>query len=260
MQLSDFPITQAIVRYLDKPRSRYYWLGLYLAGFWTLAIALQLFWQQVPRPGQHVFSTEINGREVSYLLYLPDNYFTGNDWPLLLYLHGASLRGNDIQQLKRYGPPAMIKNGTDFPFAVLSPQCPAGMDWSDTKLLIALLEKVLLQLDVDEDRVYLSGVSLGGAGAWSLALDYPGRFAAVAPICGYGDASRGASLSDVPIWVFHGVNDKIVPVSQSDKMVAAIRSAGGSPKYTRYKNDGHYIVGKVYGKEPLFDWLLEQRR
>jgi len=260
MQLSDYPMTETLVRFLEKPRSRYYWLGVYLVSFWSVAILLQVFWQQPPRAGQQPFTVELNGKSISYLLSVPKNYSEKRKWPLLLYLHGASLRGNNLQQLKRYGPPALIARGKELPLIVLSPQCPAGQNWNNSEQLIQLLDHVLAQLDVDTDRIYLSGVSLGGAGAWKLALDYPERFAAVAPICGFGDAELADKLSGVPIWAFHGAKDKIVPVSSTDRLIEAIRKAGGSPKYTRYTNDGHYIVSKVYGKEPLFEWLLEQRR
>ena len=195
-----------------------------------------------------------------YLLYLPRGYDGGRKrWPLLLFLHGASERGKDLELVKKHGPPRLIAEGHDLPFVVVSPQCLARQSWS-TDTLDALLDDVIARYRVDEGRVCLTGLSMGGYGTWSLACEHPERFAAIAPVCGGGNRLLAHKLKDVPVWAFHGAKDDVVPLAESEKMVNALRASGGRAKLTVYPDAGHDSWTATYGAPALYKWLLKHRR
>jgi len=200
---------------------------------------------------------------LGYLLYLPADY--GKDksrqWPLVLFLHGAGERGSDISKVAYLGPPAMVKDGRQFPFILVSPQCPEDSWWDrETDALSALLDEIESKYHVDKSRVYLTGLSMGGYGTWALATMEPKRFAAIAPICGAGNPSRAALIKDIPTWVFHGDKDEVVPLAKSQEMVDAIKAAGGNPKFTIYPGVGHDSWTATYSNEDFWKWLLEQKK
>ena len=145
--------------------------------------------------------------ELNYLRYLPPNYDKQDSWPLLLFLHGAGERGEDLDLVKVHGPPKLISQGTDFPFIVISPQSPKDRWWRPNELT-ALLDDVAKNYKVDEDRICVTGLSMGGFGTWALAAYTPRRFAALAPICGGGEPYWARRFKHVPTWVFHGGQDK----------------------------------------------------
>jgi len=195
-----------------------------------------------------------------YLLYLPPGYDPDRQaWPLLLFLHGSGERGNHLNRVKRHGPPRLLQQGRQFPFIVVSPQCPEGETWSVT-FLDRLLDEVQRRYRVDPDRIYVTGLSLGGYGTWALAEAFPGRFAAIAPVCGGGDPSRAAALKHLPVWVFHGEKDLLVPVRESEVMVDALRKADGNVRFTAYPDKGHDCWTVTYENPELYRWLLEQSR
>ncbi|MCE5251052.1 prolyl oligopeptidase family serine peptidase [bacterium] len=196
----------------------------------------------------------------TYLLYIPAQYDSHRRWPVIIYLHGASLRGSSIDTIKQYGLPLILDSRCDFPFIVISPQCRTGKTWTDPETLIALLDEVSGRYSVDPDRVYVTGISMGGTGAWLLASRHPERFAAIAPLCAYSDTSWAPTLKDVPAWVFHGLNDTVCPISEAEEMVNAVITHGGEVIFSAYPLDGHNIVRKVYGNERLYEWFLEKRR
>ncbi len=143
--------------------------------------------------------------EMSYLLYLPPAYETNEEeWPLLLFLHGAGERGDDLELVKVHGPPKMIAQGRDFPFVVISPQCPEGEIWS-IETLHALINEVVESHRIDTSRIYVTGLSMGGYGSWGLAYTYPDLFAAAVPICGGGKPESAPLMKEIPTWVFHTV-------------------------------------------------------
>ena len=197
----------------------------------------------------------------NYLLYLPEAYGKKKSWPLILFLHGAGERGSDLYLVKLYGPPKFLETKKDFPFIVVSPQCPVK-DWWPNRIdsLMALLDDVTDRYNVDIERVYLTGLSMGGYGTWALAGQYPERFAAIVPICGQGDVSDADALKDTPMWVFHGAKDTTVPLSNSEEMVAAVREAGGNVKFTIYPEAGHDSWTETYNNEQLYEWLLKQKK
>lgn len=199
-----------------------------------------------------------------YLLYLPERYFQQptEALPVLLFLHGSSARGKDLEMLKRYGPPSRLKNEPNFPMAMVAPQLPGG-GW-DPASVLALLDEVLSIYRFDADRVYLSGVSLGGQGSWDVAAKAPGRFAAFAPVCGYGDLSDAPRLTKLPIWAFHGALDDIVPLAPHQALVEAINRAGGAARLSIFENGDHgNIIVPVFAREGqnrIYDWFLKHRR
>ena len=198
---------------------------------------------------------------MSYLLYLPPEYASNEEeWPLLLFLHGAGERGDDLELVKVHGPPKMIAKGRDFPFVVISPQCPEGEIWS-IETLRALINEIVGTHRIDTSRIYVTGLSMGGYGSWGLAYTYPDLFAAAVPICGGGEPEKAPLMKDIPTWVFHGAKDEAVPLERSQEMVEALEEAGGNVRFTVYPEGGH--VGawvNAYGDPALWDWLVKQRR
>jgi predicted peptidase len=197
---------------------------------------------------------------MKYLLYLPEGYDAKGDktWPLVLFLHGAGESGNDLGKVKKHGPPKLVEGGKNFPFIVVSPQSARG-GWSPD-VLNALLDEVKARYKVDPDRVYLTGLSMGGFGTWTLAAAHPQRFAAIVPICGGGDPLTAAKIKDIPAWVFHGAKDEVVRPDRSKVMVDALRKAGGNVRFTLYEDAGHDSWTETYNNQEMWDWLLQQRR
>ncbi len=194
-----------------------------------------------------------------YLLYLPKDYASKKVWPLVLFLHGAGERGDNLDMVKKHGPPKLVAQGKEFPFVLVSPQCPAGRWWEPTELS-ALLDEIVEKQKIDKDRVYVTGLSMGGFGTWSLAAHSPKRFAAIVPICGGGEPITTMLLPKVPAWVFHGGKDPVVPVARGEAMVNALKAAGGTVKFTVYPNAGHDSWTEAYNDPKLYEWLLEQKR
>jgi predicted peptidase len=198
--------------------------------------------------------------EGRYLLFLPHAY-AGHPqrWPLILFLHGAGERGYDLQLVKRHGVAHIVEEQPDFPFLVVSPQCPPKAAWS-TEMLGALLEEIERRYAVDPERIYVTGLSMGGFGTWAFAIAMPDRCAAIAPICGGGDPSRVSALRHLPVWVFHGAKDAIVPLQRSAEMVAALQQCGGHVQFTVYPEAGHDAWTETYANPALYDWFLAHTR
>ena len=207
-----------------------------------------------------ILKDKLGAVETPHLVYLPQNYDEDKkkQWPLMLFLHGAGERGEDLEMLKQHGPPQMIARGHHFPFIVISPQCPLGSWWRPADLTI-LLDKVEAKYRVDAERIYCTGLSMGGFGTWSLAAEQPERFAAIAPICGGGDVRDVARIKDVPIWAFHGAKDDTVPAEMTQKLVDALRDLGASPKFTLYPDAYHNSWGVTYANPKLYDWFLQHK-
>jgi len=231
------------------------------------------------RSGQHPYSSKVEVQtagkitravEVNYLLYLPGD--SGKDlqqkWPLILFLHGSGERGSDLELLKRQPLPKTLDQQEAFPFIVVSPQLPLVMgNWSDMiDPVEALVDQIQAAYPVDTQRLYLTGLSMGGFGAWEFALRYPRRFAAMVPIAGgYRHQSTAipeniCDLIELPVWVFHGARDTNVMPSQSEQMVKALKSCGGNVRFTLYPDADHAASWtRAYADPELYKWLLEQR-
>jgi len=211
-----------------------------------------------------------NGKRTDYLLWLPRDYTTGSTkrWPLILFLHGAGERGSDIWKVATHGPPSRIAKGWDCPFIVVSPQCPEGQDWNAERLL-ELLSETMRRHAVDQSRIYLTGLSMGGYGAWDLGLKFPEKFAALAPICGGGEyisvllaaREKADALKSLPVWAFHGEKDPVVPTSESERMVEFLRKAGvREVKLTVYPGVEHNSWTQTYDNPELYEWFLKHSR
>ncbi len=207
---------------------------------------------------------------LKFLLYLPADYTAKNKkrWPLLLYLHGAGERGDDLALVAKHGPPKLIAQGREFPFIIVSPQCPPDQTWDDETLL-ALLDHIIARYKVDTHCVYLTGLSMGGYGAWNLSMKHPERFAAIAPVCGGGDASnillvsrtKKRALQTLAVWAFHGAKDDVVPLAESEVMVAALEKIGNRKVTLHvYPKAGHDSYTETYANPKLCEWFLQQRR
>ena len=197
--------------------------------------------------------------QMGYLLYVPKDYDKRESWPLVLFLHGAGERGDDLELVKVHGPPKLIAEGKDFPFIVVSPQCPKERWWEPIELT-ALLDQIVKTHKVDEDRICVTGLSMGGFGSWRLAAYTPHRFAAIAPICGGGETYWTRRFPHLPVWVFHGAKDTGVPLERSQEMVDALKKAGGEPKLTVYPEAGHDSWTETYNNPKFYEWLMEQER
>lgn len=198
--------------------------------------------------------------KLDYLLYLPDNYQEKDAWPLLLFLHGAGERGADLDLVTVHGPPKLIaREGKKFPCIVVSPQCLPGRWWEPLEL-IALLDDLGRRYKVDPDRIYCTGLSMGGFGAWALAARIPDRLAAIAPICGGGEVYWAGMYKDLPIWAFHGAKDEAVPLARSEQMVEAVKKAGGNAKLTVYPQAAHDSWTTTYESPEFYEWLFAQSR
>ena len=194
-----------------------------------------------------------------FVEYSPEN--AQNGLPMIIQLHGAGERGEGGEDLKLvdvHGFSKMI-NDKDFPCIFIMPQCPKNSFWAARVESIALFVKgVIEEYGVDPDRVYLTGLSMGGYGTWFTAMAHPDLFAAIAPVCG-GGMAWNAGVLKMPVWAFHGVCDDTVSVTQSDEMVAKLTSLGHDVKYSRIENVGHNVWENAYNEE-LINWLLDKRR
>jgi predicted peptidase len=197
--------------------------------------------------------------KIDYLLFLPQGYQESKQsWPLMLFLHGSGESGTNLAKVKAHGPPKIVETKPDFPFILVSPQSPRR-GWTN-QTLMALLDDVIANYRVDTNRIYLTGLSMGGFGTWSLAAAHPEKFAAIIPICGGGKTADAQKLAALPIWVFHGAKDPTVPVERSREMVAAIKAAGGNVKYTEYPEGKHDCWTETYNNPEIYTWLLAQKR
>lgn len=205
-----------------------------------------------------------SGKAISYLLYLPKGYSSGTTkWPVMLFLHGRGESDGPLSIVKKWGPPRLIEHGVEFPYVVVSPQCPRSPEsWpkpSQQELLVALLDHIVKTCKIDEDRIYLTGLSMGGYGSWRLAADHPERFAAVIPVCGAGNPADADKLRNLPIWAWHGTDDSAVPFQKSVEMVEAIKKAGGtSIRFTSLEGVGHNSWEAAYATPDLYQWLEKQ--
>ena len=245
----------------------------FLAAACALALAISTSFSQnsddmqKPRKFERTVTRTLSAR---YLLFTPRGYGLKGDkqWPLILFLHGAGERGTNLQAVAVHGPPKVVKSRPDFPFIVVSPQCPNNETWSHD-VILSLLDDVIATHRVDTNRIYLTGLSMGGYGSWSLALQYPERFAAVAPICGGGNTldalltprKKIAALKSLPFWAFHGAKDPVVKLDESERMVKALKAAGVKEvELTVYPEAQHDSWTETYSNEKLYEWFLTHER
>lgn len=205
---------------------------------------------------------------LGYLLHLPASYGQDPDqrWPLILFLHGYGESGDQVAAVLKHGIPKIAAQQPDFPFIVIAPQCPWHTWWPEVAdSLDALLDQVTATYAVDPTRVYLTGLSMGGYGAWYLGSTRPQRFAAVAPICGggywfHGFPQQVCGLKDTPVWAFHGANDPVVPLAASEELVETLQACGGDAQLTIYPEATHDSWTATYENPALYTWFLQHQR
>ena len=197
--------------------------------------------------------------EQDYLLCLPKDYDKEKSWPLVLFLHGAGETGTDLDKVKAHGPPKLLANGKEFPFVLVAPQA-RRFGW-DPATLHALLDEITAGYKIDPDRVYLTGLSMGGMGTWATAAAKPERFAAIVPICGAGDPKDAKKLKDLPIRIFQGGKDTTVKPETAERMLKALQDAGAKDVELKvYPDAGHDSWTATYDDEKMWEWLLKQKR
>lgn len=218
------------------------------------------------------------GETLAYRLFMPSGIPEGQKLPLVLFLHGAGERGsNNVSQLV-HGIDALIRHGQESgdPAILLAPQCPANAKWVEVPwnaashtmpeqpsqplgLALALVREKMAALPVDADRVYVTGISMGGYGTWDTIQREPALFAAALPICGGGDTARAPAIKNVPVWTFHGDKDTAVPVGRSRDMVEALKACGGNIQYREYPGAGHNVWTQTYNDTAVLKWFFSQR-
>lgn len=197
-----------------------------------------------------------------YVKYLPKDFDENKKYPLVFFLHGAGERGDDLDVAERHGFMKYVReNGKEYPFLFVSPQCPNNKYWGCyTESLIAFLDYICKELPVDLDRVYLTGLSMGGTGTWMLAMAAPDRFAAIAPVCGSGICWNGGTVKDIPILMYHGDCDDVVPITESITMLNAVNKMGGNAKLKILYGVNHCAWETAYAGDELVNWLLSQKK
>lgn len=231
-------------------------------------------------------AVSVNGTSYKYQVFLPESWSANKKWPIILFLHGAGERGSDGLIQTQVGIATAIRiNRSRFPAVVVIPQCVKDGWWTQTEMeaqALAALSAATKEFKGDTKRTYLTGLSMGGYGSWDLAVKYPGKFAAIVPICGglvlpeglskqrpdlaknsYADdaksyADAAAKIGKTPIWIFHGGDDPVVPVEGSRKMEAALKAAGGNVQLTVYPGVGHNSWDKAYSEPELMTWMLSK--
>jgi len=208
--------------------------------------------------------TDADGKEAKYVLFVPADYKGDKPYPLVLFLHGSGETGVDgmKQTYVGLGPVARMQEKS-FPFFIVFPQSQDrtwDADSKDGQRALAMLAAVQKEYKIDDKRLYLTGLSMGGFGTWSLATKYPDRWAAIVPVCGGGDPDQAKAIKDIPCWVFQGDADTAVTPDHSRKMVDALKAAGGKPTYTEYAGIGHNSWEMAYNTPALYEWLLKQHK
>ncbi|HYH09454.1 MAG TPA: prolyl oligopeptidase family serine peptidase [Thermoanaerobaculia bacterium] len=196
-----------------------------------------------------------------YRLLVPENYDRKRSYPLVLWLHGGAGRGTDNVKQIRGGNElgATVWTRAKTPAFVVAPQSPEGTTWTPhLPRVMALLQELTRTYNIDRERIYAAGQSMGGYAVWELVARYPASFAAAVPLCGGGDVRNAPKLVSTPLWAFHGAHDRAVPVERSREMIAAIRRAGGKPRYTEYSDVDHVVWTRAFREPELLPWVFSQ--
>ena len=253
----------------------------------VLTSAAMLTWPSRARQDDELFQNRavtIGATEYHFRIFTPKGWSRKKKSPVILFLHGAGERGDDNLAQTRVGiGPAIVRQQESLPFIVVLPQCPRNRWWTEPDMqaqALKALDQTVKELNGDPKRTYLTGLSMGGYGSWIMAAGYPSKFAAIAVVCGgvrppprvnvpqpkdgpaasadpYGAVA--ATIGKTPVWVFHGGADPVVPVTESRKMVEAIKASGGSVRYNEYEGVGHNSWDKAYAEAEIFPWMLAQK-
>ena len=194
----------------------------------------------------------------NYYISFPKNE-SSKKLPLIVFLHGFDERGDNVEKVKIHGLPKLFDVDNDYECITVSPQCPGDSIWpAEIVTLKQFIDEIIEEYNIDKNRVYLTGISMGGYGTWYTAQTYPDFFAAIAPVCG-GGMSWYAGVLKMPVWAFHGAVDSVVSVEESKNMVREINNTGGNAKITIFENVDHDSWNYAYTDE-LMKWLLEQSK
>ncbi len=213
-------------------------------------------------------SIETSANQLQFLAYLPPQYTKTVDqsYPLLLFLHGLGERGENIETVKRHGPPSLLKKGEwdpELPFIVISPQLPSKYNSWPVSLIDDFLNEIIQRYRIDTKRIYLTGLSLGGIATWNYAVQYPNKLAAIIPVCGKGSPRLACNLGSLPVWAFHGDRDRTVKPEGSIEMINALLKCPSrtedQTKMTLYPNVGHNSWTRTYSDFSIYKWLLQFR-
>ncbi len=260
----DFSLMHLLTGITKMNQLRVFWRTC-LAPWAILCTSTLLYAADGGKAGEQVelkFETS-DSATVDYLLYLPQDYDQQEKLPLVFFLHGRGESNGPPSLVAKWGPPRFAARGEHLPYVLLSPQCPADDSWSketQQRRLIELLDHIVAHHKIDSSRIYLTGLSMGGYGSWTLAAGHPDRFAAVVPVCGGGNPDDAEKLKNIPIWVFHGDQDRAVPFSRSVEMVEAIEKAGGKMiRFTTLEHIGHNCWSATYASPDLFSWMLSKQ-
>jgi predicted peptidase len=258
--------------------------GLLFVGLMLLLFLSNIYAQGIMETGFLTRTVEFNGVHYPYQVYVPASYTSAERWPVILFLHGAGERGSDGLAQTQVGLATAVRLHPDrYPAIVVFPQVPLDSLWAGVpgQMAMAALDKTMKEYSTNPDRVYLTGISMGGNGTWYLAYRYPDRFAAVVPICGWvtpfntwvskaetvvpaGDGpafeALARKLGKIPVWIFHGEEDNTVPVEQSRQSANALTAAGGHVQYTELPGIGHNSWDPAYGSTKFAAWLFQQNR
>ncbi|MEC7264451.1 MAG: PHB depolymerase family esterase [Bacteroidota bacterium] len=236
---------------------------IYIKGLFVISC---IFLLQACAAQSHLIQDEletVTKEDLKYYLYYPQDYFSSENesFGLLLFLHGGGESGREVEEIKETGPPKLLVEGKQFPFLILAPQNPHEKKWWNTQAVMQLLDSVVDNNRVDKKRIYLTGLSRGGSAAWELATQYPDTFAALAVVCGMAPLPYAHWIDrDLSIWVFHGDQDEVIDVEESDKMVDKLKEMGYDVRYTRYKGVGHNAWDRAYTTDSLYTWMAKQKR
>lgn len=212
---------------------------------------------------QYHFQLPGLNRELGCVIDLPEDYPTsGKTYPLVLFLHGAGERGDGhamLENVRANGFPRYAMEGEEYPFVLVSPQCPEENHWAGRiDSLNLLLDHLLTTLRVDPSRVILTGLSMGGMATWFWGTNDPGRFAALVPVCGLGAEWLTYTLVNKPIWAFHGTADGLISCNESIRLCNAVNAQGGHALLTLYTGVGHDSWVRAYREPELIEWIMEQ--
>lgn len=204
------------------------------------------------------FKTEIvQKKQLGYLLHKPEN--TKEKKPLIVFLHGSGERDSDLEKVKVHGPFKYLKSNTIDAY-VLAPQCPEGEYWNE-EVIYRLIQKIQKENNIDDKRIYLTGLSMGGWGAWNLVFAHPEMFAALVPVCGFADRIpmiENCKIKDIPTRIFHGLLDDVVDVNYSITMYKRLKPCGGDIELTIFDDANHDSWTRVFDNKEIYDWMLKQ--
>ncbi len=198
--------------------------------------------------------------KMGYLLHFPED-LPKEERRLMVFLHGAGERGDDLEKVKVNGIPNLLSEGKEIPAVVICPQCPSDIVWTNIVFAVKeLIDKTVEEFEIDRSRITITGISMGGFGTWEMGITYPDFFAAIAPVCGGGMSWRAGLLKYTPVWAFHGDKDNTVPIKNSLEMVDSVNANGGNAKLTVFHDVEHDSWNPAYRETTVIDWLLEQKR